>query len=132
MISLKEMATMAIIVKMRSLLFSQLDQINTKVLPYFSLPEEITYNENLRILTNLTNQLKSVKSNLSAELHDLKRWHGLILRILNEAEHYQILLETSFSEHCSLYHELGSSCPCWSLLLRDLRNECGYLRKRLF
>ena len=132
MISLKEMATMAIIVKMRSLLFSQLDQINTKVLPYFSLPEETTYNVNLQILIDLTNKLRKAKANMSAELHDLKRWQGLVLRILNETEHYRILLETPFVEHCSLYHEPGSSCPCWSYLVRDLRNEFGYLRKRLF
>ena len=123
---------MAVIVKLRSLLFVQLDQIDTKTLPYFSLPEERTHNTNLQILIDLTNKLRKAKANLSAGLHDLKRWQGLVLRILDETEYYQILLKTSFVEHCSLYHEPGSSCPCWSYLVRDLRNEFGYLRKRLF
>ena len=127
---------MVVMVKLRSLLFKQLDRINTKLLPFFSPLEEGIHDTNFRVMLNLVKGLKESKTKLYDGLHDFNRWQSLLVRIINETEHYLTLLDTSFSEHCAHYHEItigpNSVCPCWSYLVRDLRNEFGYLRKRLF
>ena len=134
--SLRETTTMVLMIKVRCLLFEQLDGIETKSLPYFSALGAKSHEKNLRKLHILLSKIKLYKSKLYDGLHDFNRWRGLMVRIVSETEHYMLLLETSFSEHCENFHEVtigpNSVCPCWCLMVKDLHHEYGFLIKRLF
>ena len=130
--SLREKATLANIVRVRTQLFGRIDKINTSPLAFFTQPGNIIYNQNIKALSEIVCDLKALKKDWSSDWHDSKRWKQIILNSLDEAEHFEILLDSSFSDHFSDYHLSDSSCPCWKLLYDKLRHQVGYLRSRLF
>ena len=130
--SLKEKATLANVVHLRSQLFEKIDRIISLPLTFFTQLGEDRYNINLVILDQIVDDMKRMKEDWNSDWHDSGRWKTIILNNINEAEHFQSLLDTSFSEHFSSYHSTDSHCPCWNQLIKDLKHEIGYLRSRLF
>ena len=130
--SLKEKATMANIVRVRTQMFGKLDKINTSPLAFFTQPGTNTYNKNIVTLKRTVSDLKALKESWSPDWHDSKRWKQIIINCLDEAKHFEILLDSTFSDHFSDYHLFDISCPCWKLVYEKLRHQVGYLRSRLF
>ena len=130
--SLREKATLANVVRVRSKLFENIDRINTSTLTFFTQQGNDIYNKNFVVLSEIVNDLKGLKEDWSSDWHDSKRWKQIIMNGLDEAEHFKILLDSSFSDHFSDYHLSDSSCPCWKQIHEKLRHQVGYLRSRLF
>ena len=130
--SLKEKATMANIVRVRTQLFRSIDRITTSPLDFFTQSGNDIYDKNLVVLSKIVSDLKALKKDWSSDWHDSQRWKQIILNNLNEAEHFEILLDSSLSDHFSDFHLSDSHCPCWKQLSEKLRHEVGYLRSRLF
>ena len=123
---------MANIVRVRTQLFRSIDRITTSPLDFFSQSGNDIYDKNLVVLSKIVNDLKALKKDWSSDWHDSQRWKQIILNNLNEAEHFEILLDSSLSDHFSDFHLSDSLCPCWKQLSEKLRHEVGYLRSRLF
>ena len=131
-LSLKEIATMVMIVQIRTMLFAYMNIVDIGPVLFFTNPGREKYNRNLAILRHLITSLNDSRNKMNKEWHDVKRWRSILSRNISETEHYLLLLDTSLTEHFSLFHLFDQDCQCWAGLVHDLRGEFGYLRRRLF
>ena len=128
--SLKKLGTLAVMVEVRTKLIEEIEKINVSDLSHHIKSNSLIYKRNFVLLSQLKDNLDTIRQHLNTKLDDNSRWIKILGNIYNEVDHYVILYDTSFGDHFWEYHD-ETLCNCWLDTKNRLTREFIAIRQRL-
>ena len=129
--SLKRLVTLAVMVEVRTKLIEEISKINCVNLSFHIGSDCKIFDDNLTLLSELKENLATIRNHLNKKLDDNSRWIHILDDIYQEVDHYAILLDGSFGNHLWEYHD-ETLCRCWLDTKTRLVREFASIRRRLF